>query len=55
MGVGEMHKIARWIDEGVEAAKREDEDALARIAAEVHELSAAFPIPGFGLPAPRGA
>ena len=53
MGEAEMHAIARWIDEGVEAAKREDEPGLARIGAEVRELAAAFPIPGFALPAPR--
>ncbi len=55
MGVAEMAEIARWIDEGVEAARREDEAALARIAAEVRELAAAFPIPGFALPPGRGA
>jgi glycine hydroxymethyltransferase len=42
----EMRVIAAWIDEGVEAAKRGDEAALARIAAEVAELTVSFPIPG---------
>jgi glycine hydroxymethyltransferase len=42
----EMLAIARWIDEGVEAAKREDESAIERIAGEVLELTGAFPIPG---------
>ena len=42
----EMLEIARWIDEGVEAAKREDESAIERIAGEVLELTRAFPIPG---------
>ncbi len=42
----EMLEIARWIDEGVEAAKREDEAEIERIAGEVLELTAAFPIPG---------
>jgi glycine hydroxymethyltransferase len=42
----EMGMIARWIDEGVEAAKGGDDATLARIAGEVHELTAAFPIPG---------
>jgi glycine hydroxymethyltransferase len=42
----EMRVVAAWIDEGVDAAKREDEAALARIAGEVAELAAAFPIPG---------
>ena len=39
-------QIARWIDEGVEAAKREDEVTINRIATEVSEFAAAFPIPG---------
>jgi glycine hydroxymethyltransferase len=46
MGVSEMDSIARWIDDGVEAAKREDEATIDRIAAEVSELAAGFPIPG---------
>jgi len=41
-----MLEIARWIDEGVEAAKREDESEIERIAGEVLELTRAFPIPG---------
>jgi glycine hydroxymethyltransferase len=41
----EMELIAGWIDAGVEAAKSEDESALERIAGEVRELAAAFPIP----------
>ena len=45
----EMDEIARWIDEGIEAAKHDDERALERIAGEVRELAADFPIPGFGL------
>jgi glycine hydroxymethyltransferase len=46
MTTTEMEPIARWIDEGVEAAKREDEATIGRIAAEVSEFAAAFPIPG---------
>jgi glycine hydroxymethyltransferase len=42
----EMLQIARWIDEGVEAAKKEDETAIERIAGEVLELARAFPVPG---------
>ncbi|HXD57812.1 MAG TPA: serine hydroxymethyltransferase, partial [Thermoleophilaceae bacterium] len=45
MGEAEMELIAGWIDAGVEAAKSEDEAALERIAGEVRELAAAFPIP----------
>jgi glycine hydroxymethyltransferase len=50
MGEPEMLTIARWIDEGVEATRREDEAELERIGAQVRELAAGFPIPGFGLP-----
>jgi len=46
MKESEMLAIARWIDEGIEAAKREDESAIERIAGEVLELTRAFPIPG---------
>jgi glycine hydroxymethyltransferase len=42
----EMELIARWINEGVDAAGREDEATIERIAEEVIELTAAFPIPG---------
>jgi glycine hydroxymethyltransferase len=45
MGEAEMELIAGWIDAGVEAAKSDDEPALGRIAGEVRELAAAFPIP----------
>lgn len=42
----EMELIAGWIDQGIEAAKQHDETAIERIAGEVRELVAAFPIPG---------
>jgi glycine hydroxymethyltransferase len=42
----EMEPIARWIDAGVQAARREDGAALERLAGEVGELAAAFPAPG---------
>jgi glycine hydroxymethyltransferase len=41
----EMELIAGWIDAGVEATRRGDEDALERIGDEVRELAAAFPVP----------
>ena len=46
----EMAVIARWLDEGVAAAKSGAEDALERIRHDVVELADAFPIPGDGLP-----
>ena len=45
LGVADMQTLAGWIDDAVTAAGREDEDALARIRAEVAELAAAFPPP----------
>ena len=46
MGNAEMEQIAAWIDEGVDAARREDEAAIARISDQVCELARGFPIPG---------
>jgi glycine hydroxymethyltransferase len=46
MTPAEMDLIARWIDEGVDAAGRGDEATIERIAEEVRELTSAFPIPG---------
>jgi glycine hydroxymethyltransferase len=46
MGKSEMERIAAWIEAGVDAAQREDEATIARIADEVRELALSFPIPG---------
>jgi glycine hydroxymethyltransferase len=46
MGAGEMREVARWMDEAVEAAKRDDEAAIERIFGEVKELTSRFPAPG---------
>ena len=46
LGVAEMRTIARWIDEVVEAVKRDDEETIERIAGEVTELASGFPVPG---------
>jgi glycine hydroxymethyltransferase len=46
MKESEMETIAGWIDAGVEAAKRGEDTALARLAADVRELALQFPIPG---------
>ena len=42
----EMALIAGWIDQGVDAAKRNSEATIEHIADEVRELTAAFPISG---------
>ena len=44
MGLGEMERIAAWIDEVVSAP--DDEGRQARIAAEIREFCQAFPAPG---------
>ena len=41
-----MELIAGWIDDGIQAARRQDETAIERLAAQVQELAVAFPIPG---------
>ncbi|HZG96248.1 MAG TPA: serine hydroxymethyltransferase [Mycobacteriales bacterium] len=43
MGEAEMHEIARWMDETVEAARAGNESALDKIAAEVSALTSGFP------------
>ena len=53
MGLDEMRSIARWLDEGVAAAGRGDDDALDRIYSEVAELTSGFPAPGLGDAATR--
>jgi glycine hydroxymethyltransferase len=42
-----MPQLAAWMDEAVTAAVKEDEATLDRIAAEVADLLAAYPIPGW--------
>ena len=48
-GLGEPHMaaIAAWMDEAITAAAKDDEAAIERIAGEVRELLAGFPMPGW--------
>src|SRR3984885_900812 len=46
-----MAPIAAWIDEAITAAAKDDEATLGRIAAQVRDLLAGFPMPGWA-PAP---
>ena len=46
-----MPQIAAWMDEAITAAAKEDEAAMERIAAQVRDLLAGFPMPGWA-PAP---
>lgn len=41
-----MTLVADWIDRGVAAAGKGDEQALAAVRAEVGDLLGAFPAPG---------
>jgi glycine hydroxymethyltransferase len=52
-GLTEQHmpQLAGWIDEAVTAAAKDDEGPLDRIAAEIRDLLAAFPAPGW-IPTP---
>jgi glycine hydroxymethyltransferase len=46
MTVEHMAPVADWMDSAIEAAKREDEDAIETIAAEIAEFTRGFPTPG---------
>jgi glycine hydroxymethyltransferase len=42
-----MEPIARWMDEAIVAATKEDEEVIERIARDVRELMTEFPMPGW--------
>jgi glycine hydroxymethyltransferase len=48
-GLRESHlaQVAAWMDEAIIAAAKDDEQAIERIAGEVRELLAGFPMPGW--------
>ncbi len=46
-----MPLVAEWMDLAIKAAAADDEPAIERIAAEVRELLAGFPMPGWVPPA----
>ena len=43
----QMPQVARWMDEAVSAALKDDESTLERVAGEVRELLAGYPMPGW--------
>jgi glycine hydroxymethyltransferase len=47
LGVEQMPAIAEWMDRAVAAADAGDEPAIERVAAEVRELLAGYPMPGW--------
>ncbi|HUY47407.1 MAG TPA: serine hydroxymethyltransferase [Streptosporangiaceae bacterium] len=46
-----MPQIAAWMDEAITAAVKDDEPTIERVAGEVRDLLASFPMPGWA-PAP---
>ena len=42
-----MPQVAAWMDEAVTAAIKDDEAALERIAGEIRDLLAGYPMPGY--------
>jgi glycine hydroxymethyltransferase len=42
-----MPQVAAWMDEAITAAKKDDETVIERIAGNVRDLLADFPMPGF--------
>jgi glycine hydroxymethyltransferase len=48
-GLTEQHmpQLAAWIDEAITAALKDDEPALNRIASDIRDLLATYPIPGW--------
>ena len=40
-----MAPIAAWIDQAVDATRKEDEGILDQIAVEVREFTSGFPVP----------
>ncbi|CAM4038191.1 serine hydroxymethyltransferase [Kibdelosporangium persicum] len=47
LGTEQMPKIAEWIDQVVQAENAGDEATIERIAGEIRELLAAYPMPGW--------
>ncbi len=43
----QMPQVAAWMDDAIAAAVKEDESTLERIAADVAQLLAAYPMPGY--------
>jgi glycine hydroxymethyltransferase len=43
----DMARVAAWMDDAIDAARKEDEEAIEGIAAEVREFATSFPMPGY--------
>jgi glycine hydroxymethyltransferase len=42
-----MPQVAAWMDEAIRAASKQDETVIGRVAGQVRDLLAGFPMPGF--------
>ena len=42
-----MAQVAAWMDEAIKAATKDDEQTIERIAGEVRDLLAGFPMAGW--------
>jgi glycine hydroxymethyltransferase len=47
LGVEQMPQLAAWIDQVVQAANQDDEATVERVAGEVSDLLAGYPMPGW--------
>jgi glycine hydroxymethyltransferase len=47
LGVEQMPQVADWIDQTVQAANNDDEATIERIAGEIRDLLAGYPMPGW--------
>jgi glycine hydroxymethyltransferase len=47
LGVEQMPAVAEWMDRAVQAADAGDDAAIERVAAEVKDFLAAYPMPGW--------
>jgi glycine hydroxymethyltransferase len=47
LDVDQMPQVAAWIDEAIQAGLKDDEAALDKIAGQVRDLLAAYPMPGW--------
>jgi glycine hydroxymethyltransferase len=47
LGVEQMPQVADWMDRAIQAANNGDDTAIATVSAEVSELLASYPMPGW--------
>ncbi|MFB4309917.1 serine hydroxymethyltransferase [Actinomadura sp. GTD37] len=50
LGAEHMPRVAAWIDEVVQATAKQDEAVVERVAGQIRDLLAAYPMPGWAPP-----